>query len=150
MVAIMTFARFALQPAIAALLLLASGALTAPAAANINGARALAALREDTRVWWEDQLRSDPDDYDEGETPFRANTESLGRFLEGKVMPWYAARRRELDNRPMIRAQAFGDALSPDRLVSLIRYEVHLDRKLERTVAMLLKLQELRRAADPS
>jgi hypothetical protein len=49
--------------------------------------RALAALREDTRAWWEDQLSSDPDDYDEGETPFRANTESLGRFLEGKVMP---------------------------------------------------------------
>jgi hypothetical protein len=34
--------------------------------------------------------------------------------------------------------------------VGLIRYEVHLDRKFERTVAMLLKLKELRRAADPS
>jgi hypothetical protein len=113
-------------------------------------ARALAALREDARVWWEDQLSLDPDDYDEGETPFRADAESLGRFLESKVLPWYETRRRELDNRPLIRAQAFGEAVNPDRLVGLIRYEVHLDRKFERTVAMLLKLRELRRAADPS
>jgi len=59
-------------------------------------------------------------------------------------------RRRELENRPLILAQAFGEAVNPDRLVGLVRYEVHLDRKFERTVAVLLKLQELRRTADPS
>ena len=64
--------------------------------------------------------------------------------------PWYAARRRELENRPLILAQAFGEAVNPDRLVGLVRYEVHLDRKFERRVAVLLKLQELRRTADPS
>ena len=32
----------------------------------------------------------------------------------------------------------------------LARYEVHLDRKPERTLAMLLKLQDLRQAADPA
>jgi hypothetical protein len=42
--------------------------------------------------------------------------------------------------------EAFGEAVDPDRLERLARYEVHLDRKLERTVAMLLKLQELRAA----
>jgi hypothetical protein len=30
------------------------------------------------------------------------------------------------------------------------RYEVHLDRKLERTLAMLLKLQDMRRPEEPS
>jgi hypothetical protein len=30
------------------------------------------------------------------------------------------------------------------------RYEVHLDRRLERTLAMLLRLREFRRAAVPS
>ena len=44
----------------------------------------------------------------------------------------------------MLRSQAFGQALEPDRLDKLARYEVHLDRKLERTLAMLLKLQDLR------
>jgi hypothetical protein len=32
----------------------------------------------------------------------------------------------------------------------MARYEVHLDRKLERMLAMLLKLKELKRPADPS
>jgi hypothetical protein len=110
---------------------------------------AVAALREDTRAWWRDQLSSDRDDYDEGEAPFHADVDSLRRFLESKVMPWYDARRRELDNRPLIRAQAFGEAFDPYPLERLARYETHLDRKLERTVAMLLKLQEIRRAANP-
>jgi hypothetical protein len=61
-------------------------------------------------------------------------------------LPWYEKRRREFENRPLIRAQAFGEAVDPHRLERLARYEVHLDRKLERMLAMLLKLQDLRRA----
>jgi hypothetical protein len=38
----------------------------------------------------------------------------------------------------------------PNRLERLARYEVHLDRKLERMLAMLFKLRELRRAASPT
>jgi hypothetical protein len=108
--------------------------------------RALAALREDTREWWREQLTWEPDDYDEGQIPYRADAESVKRFLESEILPWYEKRRRELDHRPLIRAQAFGEAVEPERLERLARYEVHLDRKLERTVAMLLKLQELRGA----
>ncbi|HWX35919.1 MAG TPA: hypothetical protein VNZ53_51945 [Steroidobacteraceae bacterium] len=67
--------------------------------------------------------------------------------MEVEILPWYDKRQRELDNRPLIRAQAFGEAVEPDRLERLARYEVHLDRKLERTLAMLLKLKELRVAA---
>jgi hypothetical protein len=40
--------------------------------------------------------------------------------------------------------QAFGESHDPDKLERLSRYEVHLDRKLERTLAMLLRLKELR------
>jgi hypothetical protein len=47
--------------------------------------RALGALREDTRELWEDQLNCDPDDYDEDQTPYRADAESLKRFLETEV-----------------------------------------------------------------
>jgi hypothetical protein len=50
----------------------------------------------------------------------------------------------------VIRAQAFGEVSDPHRLERLARYEVHLDRKLERMLAMLVKLQGLRRAANPT
>jgi hypothetical protein len=111
--------------------------------------RALAALREDTREWWAEQLTWEPDDYEEDQDPYRADTESLKRFLESEVLPWYEKRQRELDHRPLIRAQAFGEALEPGRLEHLARYEVFLDRKLERMLAMLLKLQDLRRDGKP-
>lgn len=111
--------------------------------------RALGALRDDTRAWWEEQLTWEADDYEEDQEPYRADPESLRRFLESEVLPWYEKRQLELDRRPLIRAQAFGEAVEPDRLERLARYEVHLDRKLERTVAMRLKLQELRDAATP-
>jgi hypothetical protein len=111
---------------------------------------ALAALRDDTRAWWAEQLTWEAGDYEEDQTPYRADAESLRRFLESDVLLWYENRRRELENRPLIRAQAFGEAVDPHRLERLARYEVHLDRKLERMLAMLLKLQDLRRAANPS
>jgi len=112
--------------------------------------RALAVLREDTREWWEKQLTWEADDYEEDQTPYRADAESLRRFLESEILPWYKNRRRELENRPLTRAQAFGEAVHPHRLERLARYEGDLDRKLERMLAMLLKLQDLRRATNPS
>ena len=101
---------------------------------------ALAALRDDKQTWWADTLACDPDDLGEREEPATADVEGLRRFLEAKVLPWFENRRKELANRPLIREQAFGEALDPDKLERLGRYEVHLDRKLERMLAMLLKL----------
>jgi len=112
--------------------------------------RALAALRDDTQGWWREQLSWGPDDYDEDQTPYSADAESLKRFLQDEVLRWYEKRRQELEYRPLIREQAFGEAVDPDRLERLARYEVHLDRKLERMLAMLFKLQELRRALNPT
>ena len=112
--------------------------------------RALAALRDDTQGWWEEQLGCNADDYEEGEIPYGADAESLRRFLEAEILPWYEKRQLELQYRPLIRAQALGEAVDPDRLERLARYEVHLDRKLERMLAMLFKLQELRRTLNPT
>ena len=50
----------------------------------------------------------------------------------------------------MIRDQAFGEAFDPDKLERLGRYEVHLDRKLERMLSMLIRLKELRQDRDSS
>ena len=62
-------------------------------------------------------------------------------------MDWFENRKKELANRPLIREQAFGEALDPDRLERLGRYEVHLDRKFERMLTMLLRLRDLRQGA---
>ena len=104
-------------------------------------------MREDTQAWWADTLGRDPDELGDGEEPATPDVEGLHRFLEGEVLPWFENRKKELANRPLIREQAFGEALDPDKLERLGRYEVHLDRKLERMLTMLLRLKELRRAA---
>ena len=105
---------------------------------------ALAALREDTQAWWADELARDPDELYGNQEPATADVEGLRRFIEGEVLPWFETRKKELANRPLIREQAFGEALDPDKLERLGRYEVHLDRKLERMLAMLLRLKDLR------
>lgn len=45
---------------------------------------------------------------------------------------------------PATRSQTLGESIQVGRLESLARYETHLDRKFERTLAMILKLRELR------
>ncbi|GAB2178314.1 hypothetical protein [Dongia sp. agr-C8] len=110
---------------------------------------ALAALREDTQEWWANILRRSLDELEEGEAPATADNTGLRHFLETKVLPWFETRAKELTNRPIIREQAFGEALDPDKLDRLGRYEVHLDRKLERMLAMLLRLKDLRAGAVP-
>jgi len=56
----------------------------------------------------------------------------------------YGRRWTELEHRSLIREQAFGESLKGDKLEVLARYEVHLDRKLDRTLTMLVRLKELR------
>ena len=107
---------------------------------------ALAELREDTQGWWADVLAGDVDVLDDNEGP--ADVAGLRRFLEDKVLPWFEDRRQEIGRRPLLREQAFGESLDPDKLERLGRYEVHLDRKLERMLSMLFRLKELRRVQD--
>lgn len=119
--------------------------------------RALAALRADTREWWDEKVSVEgdgtdyDDDYDDEPAPrYTPDADGLALFLRREVQAYYVVRRRELENRPLIKAHTFGEAFSPDRLDRIARYEVHLDRKLEKTLAMLIKLQELRRPTSPA
>ena len=105
---------------------------------------AVETLRGDPQVWWEETLARDPEDGQAHEDLTRADPERLRRFLTFEVLPWLQERKKEFANRLLIREQAFGELLDPDKLERLSRYEVHLDRKLERMLAMLLRLKELR------
>ena len=118
--------------------------------------RALEALHPSTYDWWGDALQEAEDPGTATMARTTANTAltlPTPRALSGssrtRSSPWLVERRLALENRPLIRAQAFGEALDPDRLDRLARYEVHLDRKLERILGMLLKLQDLRRTITP-
>jgi hypothetical protein len=106
--------------------------------------RAVSALHADTQEWWEEVLDRDPVDFEEDEEPAMPKADSLRHFLEKEILPWYGCRRKELESRPLIRAQVFGQSLNPDKLLRLSRYEVHLDRKLERILTMLIRLQDIR------
>ncbi len=68
-------------------------------------------------------------------------------WLEEEVIPYFRKPEAELATRDLLRQQAFGEAFAAMGLENITRYETHLDRKLERTPAMLPKLKELRQEA---
>ena len=105
-------------------------------------AGAVAALGESWGEVWQDALDGSHDDDDfKGE----ATAESLLKFIVMQET-WVSQRLIEIERRPLIITQAIGQSINPDRLENLARYETHLDRKLERTIGMLLKLQDMRRS----
>jgi hypothetical protein len=102
---------------------------------------ALEALEPGTHAWWAERLEEEADE-EEGCRPTAA---SLREFLESDVAGWYRRARAQLAHGPAIRRQAHGESLDPDRAAKLQAYDVRLDRQVERTLAVLLKLQEVRR-----
>jgi hypothetical protein len=102
--------------------------------------RALAALHGDMRDFWQDCLSDPPDD---GLT-YTATAEALMAWIRHHWREWFDDPLLELQYRDAIRDQAFGMAYATDELEVPARYEIHLDRKLERTLSMLIKLRDFR------
>lgn len=74
---------------------------------------------------------------------YRASLSDLLHFLTREALPWLESRATELENRPLIREQAFGASFDSSAMEKLARYEVHLDRKLEKSLGVLYRLKEL-------
>ena len=119
--------------------------------------KALAALTDDIRDSWDEALlegsvgaalaeyaRADANGQGKLER-CRPDPACLLRYLEDVVSDWLQTTRQAVERRCQVRAQALGEALDVERLDKVARYETHLDRKLARTLSMLLKLQEVRR-----
>ena len=104
---------------------------------------ALSALRNDTRAAWHECLDDPPDKL----RSYKPTAEALMSWIDRNWMEWYERPIAELEHRDAIRNQALGAAYGTRGLDAPARYEVHLDRKLERTLAMLVRLRELRQAA---
>lgn len=93
---------------------------------------ALEMLPEDYQSFWYQEER-------EGQT-----INAAIEFLETEVAPALKRKQEMISNIESIRNQAVGIALKNLPYESFARYEAHLDRKFERSLAMLLKLRELR------
>jgi hypothetical protein len=107
--------------------------------------KALGILSDETRRRW--KASTTPQSIELimfAETVYTADAEGLIEFLRREVVSSYERQRHELENRPQTRQQVIGEALEPEKLEGLARYEIHLDRKLERMLTMLIRLQGLR------
>jgi hypothetical protein len=94
-------------------------------------------LVPDSRDWWDEHV---------GKQSHPATAEGLAAFIRETLEPICWRMARESKFIPAIRAQTLGEGLQAHQLEKLNRYETHLDRKFERTLAMLLKLKDLRGA----
>lgn len=103
--------------------------------------RALRSLEPLIRECWQHLLETSSGQSSPKYTP---TAESLLDWLKTEAYPFLRRGLAALDSGDAFREQAFGDSFEPDRLEKLARYETHLDRKYERILAILLKLQQLR------
>jgi hypothetical protein len=98
-------------------------------------ASARRALMADSRDWWDEHVE---------EESYSATAEGLTEFIRESLEPICIRMEREARFTPAIKAQTLGEGLRAHLMEKLNRYETHLDRKFERTSAMLLKLKSLR------
>ena len=97
--------------------------------------KARRALMPESRDWWDRNVADE-------EHP--ATAEGLAEFIRVSLEPICYRMVQEARFTPAIKAQTVGEGLRAHMLEKLNRYETHLDRKFERTLAMLLKLKSLR------
>ena len=97
--------------------------------------KALRALLPNSRDWWDRHVR---------EHEYAANAEGFASFLAEQLSPLCCQQEKESRHHDAIVNQTLGEGLHAYKLEKLSRYETHLDRKFERTLAMLIKLKDLR------
>ena len=97
--------------------------------------KALRALLPDSREWWDSYVE---------EYEYTADAEGLASFINEHLLPLCHSQEKESRHHDAIVNQTIGEGLQAYKLEKLSRYETHLDRKFERTLAMLIKLKDLR------
>ena len=97
--------------------------------------RARLALLPESRDWWDEHVADEE---------YPATAEGLEKFISEHLRPICYRLEKEARFAPAIKAQTLGEGMQVHRLEKLNRYETHLDRKFERTLAMILKMKELR------
>lgn len=103
--------------------------------------RARRALIPESRDWWDESVETQA---------YPATVQGLEDFINRLLYPACYRMLKDANHAPAIKAQTLGEGLQTHRLEQLNRYETHLDRKFERTLAMLLKLKDIRSSLNPS
>jgi hypothetical protein len=113
---------------------------------------ALAVLSEEDQDNWvnnwlgedeEEQTQEDEEQF--ADEYYTASTEDLLLYIED-LKKRYENRIYELENRSKVKHQALGKTFFHDKeLNKYMRYESHLDKKFEKTLAMLIRLKDLRK-----
>lgn len=98
---------------------------------------ALDQLCDEDRDWWKQTLEDEDNE---------ESADDLLSFIRDNLKPWYKHQQTIAIYHAEIKAQALGEGIQPLQIEKLNRYEAHLDRKFQRTLAMLIKLKELRNA----
>ena len=113
-------------------------------------AKALAAIRSDTRDWWDDILSDDAETHPDGEpiegdsyVPSRPDAVSLLRFLKTDVLPMIEKTRSQAIRRPAIRLQAHGESMDPFRADRIFALDERLTRQFGKTLTMLIRMREM-------
>ena len=96
--------------------------------------------------WWASELEETED----GQLKYKPDCPSLKRFLTTEALPWRRDWLATNATRPAIRAQAIAESFDPARLRQLWDMEARLDRQFEKVLAMLIRLQELRKGSGVS
>jgi hypothetical protein len=91
------------------------------------------------------QLHGHSREWFNNKVTFRRDAGNLLNFLLTRVIPWCERRVQFANGGAEMQQQAFIESLNHPAQEKLARYEVGLDRKFEKNLAMLLRLQELRR-----
>lgn len=99
--------------------------------------KARRALTQESRDCWDECVEDEE---------YHATADGLAEFIRNILEPTCYRTMLESQFTPAIKAQTLGEGLRAHLLEKLNRYETHLDRKFERTLAMLLKLKDLRGA----
>ena len=92
-------------------------------------AQALAALRDDTREWWENEMEEDE--------RYKPEAESLLGVLLVHARPKVKRIEADMALRPQVRLQAWGESLDPNRMDRLMQLDERLTRQFEKLLGML-------------
>jgi hypothetical protein len=113
--------------------------------------QAVAAFDPETVECWESWIGSAPDEETwigkaaaKDAPVYAATAESLLSWIVDNHTPYQENVEEGINARPALRLQAMGESLQPDKMERLHALDSRLDRDLERAVAMLIRLQELR------
>jgi len=96
--------------------------------------KVLKALQMDSKDWWLECVAEDE---------YKANSKDLETFIADELLPLCESNVKKTRFHYQIKQQTLGESLPYLCLNNLSRYETFLDRKFERTLAMLIKLKSM-------